>query len=410
MFAAIVVAVLAGLAVGLALGAARSARETTELPADPPSARLGTEPVGDGPDLDEIAYALRDAVNHLEIGVVVSGSDGSIVFRNRAAGAMLGTHVGVIVDEQVERLLALARSGERTENVVDLRGPPAISVEIIAAPVAGGGAVATVHDVSERVRIDTMRTDFVANVSHELRTPVGAIAVLAETLVDEARAVDAADAREVAEHDHWCADRDGVVSRLAGRMADESRRAVHTLDDLLQLSRIESAVPSADVVDLGELLDTAVARGRDADPSGRVDFTAFPTDSPLLVRGDGRQLASALGNLVENAVKYSPEGGVVQLRARADERHVEVMVVDEGIGIPQRDLDRIFERFYRVDKGRSRDTGGTGLGLAIVRHVAGNHGGDVQVFSREGEGSTFVLRLPARLVVTADAVEEPERS
>ncbi len=410
MCAASVVAVLAGLAVGLALGAARSGREATELPAEPPSARLGTEPIGDGPDLDEIAYALRDAVNHLEIGVVLSGSDGSVVFRNRAADAMLGTHVGVIVDEQRERLLALARSGERTENVVDLRGPPAISVEIIAAPVAGDGAVATVHDVSERVPIDTMRTDFVANVSHELRTPVGAIAVLAETLVDEARAVDAMDAPEVAEHDRSCADRDGVVPRLAGRMADEARRAVRTLDDLLELSRIESAVPSADVVDLGDLLDKAVARGRDADPSGRVDFTAFPTDRPLLVRGDGRQLASALGNLVENAVKYSPEGGVVQLRAQADERHVEVIVVDQGIGIPQRDLDRIFERFYRVDKGRSRDTGGTGLGLAIVRHVAGNHGGDVQVFSREGEGSTFVLRLPARLVVTAAAGEDPERS
>ena len=112
---------------------------------------------------------------------------------------------------------------------------------------------------------------------------------------------------------------------------------------------------------------------------------------------------SAIGNLVENAVKYSKDGGVVQVRTRIAERRVEIMVADQGIGIPARDIDRIFERFYRVDKARSRDTGGTGLGLAIVRHVATNHGGDVQVSSEEGEGSTFVFRLPASLIVPTDA-------
>ena len=120
---------------------------------------------------------------------------------------------------------------------------------------------------------------------------------------------------------------------------------------------------------------------------------------PIRLRGDRRQLASALGNLVENAVKYSHDGGTVQIRARSDDRWVELMVADQGVGIPARDLDRVFERFYRVDKARARQTGGTGLGLAIVRHVAGNHGGEVMVESQEGEGSTFVLRLPARLII-----------
>jgi two-component system sensor histidine kinase SenX3 len=225
-----------------------------------------------------------------------------------------------------------------------------------------------------------MRTDFVANVSHELRTPVGAVAVLAETLLAGADDVD-------------------LVTSVAARTVEESHRAVRTLDDLLELSSIEAAGPATDVVDLADVLHAAVARGRVADPDDRVDIELFPPVRALRVRGDEKQLSSALGNLVENAVKYSPNGGAVQLRAYTDERNVELTVADQGIGIPQRDLDRIFERFYRVDKGRGRGTGGTGLGLAIVRHVAGNHGGEVQVSSREGQGSTFVLRLPARLVV-----------
>jgi two-component system sensor histidine kinase SenX3 len=169
------------------------------------------------------------------------------------------------------------------------------------------------------------------------------------------------------------------------------------------LSEIESTRPGNELVDLAAVVQGAIARGRAVDGGRGIEITALEVPDGILVRGDERQLMSAVGNLVENAVKYSHAGGVVQVRTRVDAAAVEVMVADQGIGIPTRDLDRVFERFYRVDKARSRDTGGTGLGLAIVRHVATNHGGEVLVSSQEGEGSTFVLRLPASLVVEADA-------
>ena len=243
------------------------------------------------------------------------------------------------------------------------------------------GAVVTIQDVSERVRTDAMRTDFVTNISHELKTPVGAVAVLAEALIDETDPE--------------------IVERLAAHLVEESHRAVRTIDDLFKLSQIESARPGDTVVDLTNVVQTAISRGRVVDGGRGVEVSTFDGPGPILIRGDERQLVSAVGNLVENAVKYSRAGDVVQVRTRVDDTAVEVMVADQGIGIPSRDLDRIFERFYRVDKARSRETGGTGLGLSIVRHVATNHGGEVLVSSQEGEGSTFVLRLPASLVVRA---------
>ena len=175
-----------------------------------------------------------------------------------------------------------------------------------------------------------------------------------------------------------------------------------------KLSEIESTRPGDEVVDLATVVRSAIARGRVVDGGRGVEISALDIADGLLVHGDERQLVSAVGNLVENAVKYSHEGDVVQVRVRVDDAAVEVMVADQGVGIPRRDLDRVFERFYRVDRARSRDTGGTGLGLAIVRHVATNHGGDVLVSSEEGEGSTFVLRLPASLVV-ADAPHSATR-
>jgi two-component system sensor histidine kinase SenX3 len=222
-------------------------------------------------------------------------------------------------------------------------------------------------------------TDFVANISHELKTPVGAIAVLAEALSGETDS--------------------GVVDRVADRLVDEAHRAVNAIDDLLELARIESGPQAAEVVDLADVVRAAIVRGKVVDEAKAVQVTAIDSQEPVLVRADERQLVSALGNLVENAVKYSDEAGVVQVRTRVDDRAIEIMVVDQGDGIPARDLDRIFERFYRVDRARSRTTGGTGLGLSIVRHVASNHGGEVLVSSQEGEGSSFVLRLPASLMV-----------
>jgi two-component system sensor histidine kinase SenX3 len=229
------------------------------------------------------------------------------------------------------------------------------------------------------MRTDAMRTDFVTNISHELKTPVGAVAVLAEALMDE--------------------NDPEIVHRLADHLVEESHRAVRTIDDLLKLSQIESTRPGDTAVDLVAVVRAAIGRGRAVDAGRGVQIAALDMPDELWIRGDELQLVSAVGNLVENAVKYSHPGDVVQLRTRVDDTAVEVMVADQGVGIPTSDLDRVFERFYRVDKARSRDTGGTGLGLSIVRHVATNHGGDVLVSSQEGEGSTFVLRLPASLVL-----------
>ncbi len=336
--------------------------------------------------IDDVGSTLRAAVDQLTLGVVVGDADGGIVYRNVAAMALHGTHAGLIIEEHLEKVLAVGRSGGRLDDQVVLHGPPRMTFQLIAEPMPNGCSVATIEDISERYRIDAMRTDFVANISHELKTPVGAIAVLAEALFSESD--------------------QAVIDRVAGRMVDEAHRAVAAIDDLLELSRIESGPRLEAEVDLADIVSSAIARGRIADHGKRVTVTAFDSGQRIVVRCDERQLVSAIGNLVENAVKYSGRNGVVQVRTRRDERAIEVMVADQGDGIPARDLGRIFERFYRVDRARSRETGGTGLGLSIVRHVAHNHGGEVLVSSTEGEGSTFVLRLPASLLVN-DLMPDP---
>ena len=260
------------------------------------------------------------------------------------------------------------------EERVSLFGPPLKLLSVRAMPLPDGGAVATIDDLSERARLDAVRTDFVSNISHELKTPVGALALLAETLADS--------------------DDPEVNQRLASRMVDEAHRAANTIDDLLELSRIELGGRGEQMeVNVGGVLSEAAARHRLTAESAGVHLSAVDTNG-LMVRADRLQLVSAVSNLVDNAVKYSNDGGTVRLSAAVVGEMLEIEVADQGVGIPARDLDRIFERFYRVDRARSRETGGTGLGLAIVRHIATNHGGDVTVRSREGEGSTFTLRIP----------------
>ncbi len=364
------VALLVGVGVGTMIGLAIGARR------QPPTSRPVPAPVVAG---DDITGRLSEAVDHLEIGVVISSGPGTVVYRNAAARSSEGTHVGLLVDEQLASIIDETRAGQRVRRVIDLHGPPRSRLEVTADPMPDGGAVATLRDVSERMRTDAMRTDFVTNISHELKTPVGAVAVLAEALLDE--------------------DDPEIVHRLADHLVAESHRAVRTIDDLLKLSQIESTRPGDTPVDLIAVVRNAIARGRAVDAGRGVQITALDMPDELWIQGDELQLASAIGNLVENAVKYSSPGDKVQLRTRVNDLGVEVMVADQGVGIPARDLDRIFERFYRVDRARSRETGGTGLGLSIVRHVATNHGGDVLVSSQEGEGSTFVLRLPASLVL-----------
>lgn len=331
--------------------------------------------------------AVADVLEELHLGIAVSGRDGSGEFRNSAARAMSGTHAGVLIDDAIQRHLARGLAGIRSDEVIDLYGPPKGFFIVRSAPLPGGGSVAFVDDISESRRIDQVRTDFVANVNHELKTPIGALSVLAETLQNEP-------------------DLD-TVARLAGRMLAETERASNTIDDLMELSRIELGGDRiVEPVRVGEVVRGAVDRVHELAARKQITISRLepvdesgPRSNAIVVAGDRRQLVSAVGNLVENAVKYSEAGGSVQIRVRPDGGIVELSVVDQGAGIPAEAVDRVFERFYRVDEARSRGTGGSGLGLSIVRHVATNHGGEVSVSSAEGGGSTFVLRLP---LISAD--------
>ena len=325
---------------------------------------------------------LTAALSSVPEALVVADASGQIVFRNAAAQLpMAPRHGRVLVEEAVGAMLAAALRGEGGTRTLELAGPPRRVLAVRAAafePSLGvGGALAVVEDVTERARLEAIRTDFVANISHELRTPVGAIGLLAETLVQE--------------------DDPEVTARLTQRILSEAHRVGRTIEDLLELSRIEvGARPSMDPVAVDELLAEAVERVRPAADLREIAVELSPVPAGLQVVGDRLQLVSAVTNLLENAVKYSDGGSSVELVAELHDGVVDLVVRDHGIGIPARDLERIFERFYRVDRARSRDTGGTGLGLAIVRHVAQNHDGEVTVTSVEGQGSTFTLHLPVR--------------
>jgi two-component system sensor histidine kinase SenX3 len=264
-----------------------------------------------------------------------------------------------------------------------------------------GGVVIVIDDISERRRVDALRRDFVSNISHELKTPVGALGLLAETLISETTASD---------DDGLDPTSAAVVQRLAARLHHEALRMGRTIDDLLELSRIEvGEPPTNELIPVVQILADAVERVRPAAELRDVKVEVGCSPPQLAVAGDRRQLVSAVANLVDNAVKYSDPGSIVHVAGHGAGRWAELSIEDRGMGIPRPHLERIFERFYRVDQARSRETGGTGLGLAIVRHVAGNHHGTVLVESDEGVGSTFTLRLPiagARDVFSPDALSD----
>ena len=247
--------------------------------------------------------------------------------------------------------------------------------------VAFSGAVAIATDISERLRLDAVRRDFVANVSHELKTPIGGLALLAEIAAGT--------------------DDDAERARLVERLQCEALRASQLVDDLLELDGIERDPGRVQVsVDPDEVVDEA-RRRVEATSGGYGVAIEVRRSAAVRLVGDPAQLAAAVANLLDNAVKYSPEGSTVLTTTDERDGWLEIAVVDRGVGIPPDELERVFERFYRVDQARSRRTGGTGLGLSIVRNVARAHGGDVEVTSREGEGSTFTLRLPVERAAPA---------
>jgi len=315
------------------------------------------------------------AVDALPLGVIIFAENGKEEWRNSVASKMGGVrHTDVLIDEAIDQVGRLVLAGEATTSQLDLAGPPPRVVNIRGLPLLSGGVVVTVEDITEQIRTERVRTDFVANLSHELKTPVGAIAILAELLEGET-------------------DRE-TVKKLALRIESETHRMTQMVDDLFELSGIETQslmqaqVNLCEVVAEVERIISTVALH-----SGITIKTNFG-DKPMLVLGDKTQLLSAVSNLAENAVKYSNAGGIVEMTLSHEGGDVVLSVSDQGIGIPADSLPRIFERFYRVDKARSRGTGGSGLGLSIARHVISNHHGTLSVTSSEGEGSVFLVKLP----------------
>lgn len=323
--------------------------------------------------------ALVQAQDVVSEGLVVIGVDGELVHQAGVARAWLARRP---TDDEAARTLAevieVARSGSTTTRTLELVGPPHRSITISAVPVHRSdgsccGAVAVLRDTTEDRHLEAVRRDFIANLSHELKTPIGALSLLADTMVVESAP--------------------DVMARLVERMQLETTRVSQVIDDLLSLSRIEgSASINLEVVRAGTIIDTAMNRVRFAAEHRGISIHTRG-DLDATVYGSQQELVSALHHLLENALKYSNEATSVEIDVKRDGDWTEISVTDHGAGIASQYQERIFERFYRVDDARTRSTGGTGLGLSIVRHVVLNHGGEVGVISKEGEGSTFTIRL-----------------
>src|SRR6476619_358622 len=308
--------------------------------------------------------------------------DGDVVLKASAPAYALGLVRGtsLLSEDLADLVRQVRRDGQirETELLMSRRGMPARHVTARVAPLGSRLVLALVEDRPRERRVDAVRRDFVANVSHELKTPVGALNLLAEA-VQEA------------------ADDPEAVTRFAGRMQTESARLTRLVQQIIELSRLQGDDPleMPQTVDV----DAVVARAIDQsmiDAQSKNIAVVHDGERALQILGNGDEVALALGNLVANAVAYSPDGSRVVVAARTDDLMVDLTVTDQGIGIPAAEIDRIFERFYRVDPARHRSTGGTGLGLSIVKHVAASHGGEVRVWSVEGQGSTLSLTLPRK--------------
>ena len=321
---------------------------------------------------------LRAALDATSLGVVLVDGDGATTFANPAAEVVLSGSAGdAVLRRKLLATLDEARtSREEVKRDVDLYAPVRRLVRIRAVPVGhDGGASAYIHDLSEQVRVEALRRDFVANAGHELKTPLGALALLAETV---------GEVEDDAQRQH-----------LLDRLSHEARRLGHVVDDILILGAIESEAARYELVPIGDVMSGARDRvALMAEAAGvTVDHTAPGTE--VWVEGNREQLISAVANLLDNGIKYSEgDEAVVTCRAEVVGDEISIAVHDNGIGIAEPHVDRVFERFYRVDRARSRESGGTGLGLSIVRNVARTHGGSVAVESQPDAGSTFWIRLP----------------
>jgi two-component system sensor histidine kinase SenX3 len=390
---------LVALVVGLLLGGVTVATVVVRSRRDEGGPRPDPEVLA----LPEAALARR-LVDLMDPAVVLVDIDDAILLANPAARAL-----GIVRGNRllVHDLLELARSvrtgGSRRADVRlpgDLVGSGPRLVGVHAVRLGSGNAPPpgpvglVLQDVTEARRVEAVRRDFVANVGHELKTPVGALTLLAEAI-------------------EGAADDPEAVQRFAARMSTEADRLARLVRELIDLSRLQGGepLPALVPVPVDRVLAEAVDRTRTAARAKDLEI-AVGGRTGLVVRGVESQLCTAVTNLLSNAVAYSTGEGRIAVAARARSGFAEIAVTDSGIGIPRQDRQRVFERFYRVDQSRASSTGGTGLGLAIVKHVATNHGGSVTVWSEEGLGSTFTLRIPlaaAPPAGTPDPEQHPEQ-
>ncbi len=323
-----------------------------------------------------------DLINHLDEDVLLIGPGGKPIFSSNGIESL-----NVLRDGQVltPELSAIVRAVRRTRN------PHNGKLEIARGPIGEGTRELTlkvvalededlililISDESEAQRVHEVRRDFVANISHELKTPIGALSLLSEAVLS---------AKEDPES----------VTKFASRMQHEAKRLTDLVQEIINLSRLQDSDPLsvADEVSIDDIIQVAVDQCQTIAQARKIEV-AFTRAPDAIVLGDGEQITMAVQNLIENAINYSPENTKVSVTTKIEDGIVQISVTDQGIGIPESDQARIFERFYRVDPARSRETGGTGLGLSIVKHVATKHGGDVSVWSAQTVGSTFALRLP----------------
>lgn len=325
---------------------------------------------------------LINTLENLDGEAVVLASGEIPVFTSKGIDRL-----GILKDGRIDspELLATIRVVRRTNTKhtgrIDIpRGPIGEGIHELTVnifPLTPGNLVLVlISDESEAQRVHEVRRDFVANVSHELKTPIGALSLLSEAVLG-------------------AKDEPDAVEMFATRMQSESKRLTDLVQEIINLSRLQDSDPLqvAEQVDVSYIVKEAIDQSQINAENRNISVT-FQEGKDLTVWGDRDQLTMAVQNLVENAINYSPEATKVSVTSKEVDGIVEISITDQGIGIPESDLLRIFERFYRVDPARSRQTGGTGLGLSIVKHVASKHGGDVKVWSAENIGSTFTLLLP----------------
>ncbi len=330
-------------------------------------------------DLSTQSFDLLRAIDAESI--VVTPNDQVIYYSEKI------TNLNLIKDERIQNkelsnlVRAVRRSGISQDATMELpRGPIGAGTHdllVRVTSIGDAGLIAIlIFDDSEMRRLDSIRRDFVANISHELKTPIGALSILSEAVLEASNDPEA-------------------IAKFASRMQSEAKRLSGLVQEIIDLSRLQDDDPlkNGKPVDLAEVITEAIDQSR-LNAENRKIALVFESVDGVKVNGDRAQIMMAIHNLIENAINYSPNGTRVAITLKVLNAIAEVAVSDQGIGIPEKDLERIFERFYRVDPARSRLTGGTGLGLSIVKHIAINHGGDVSLWSVEGAGSTFTVRFP----------------